>query len=280
MKNNKTVLYIIIAYVWSFGFWILGFSTMRNSSYEIVFNAELVQLLLNKQLVPEMVIGTILTTLAVYGPFVAMLIVKTLSKTENNVDQKRLATNWNTNFQAVGLIIVITLAPGLLMIGQYSSEINLNRLVVLLICFFAFQLMTSGTEEFGWRGLLQPELMKNNTLWQACLKVGFIWGFWHTPVVLYMFINQGMSIPQIVSSFIGFIAGIIGMSFLQGYFYYKSKSKLLAVFLHALSNTLPLFIGLLSNNGYIVSIASQVTLWIAVIVLTKVKKEEFHCQEY
>lgn len=38
-------------------------------------------------------------------------------------------------------------------------------------------------EEIAWRGFL-PENMKEWGFWKKCLVIGFIWGFWHAPIIL------------------------------------------------------------------------------------------------
>ncbi len=274
MNNRKVMIYIYVAYVWSFLCWGIGIRMAMNSEGKLLFNAELIESILNGTMNLSLVLPVIITVLAVYGPLLGALLVKRIygqsnnHKTESKVTMKLILS-------AVGILSFISFVPGLVFLKYFDLDVNFTRVILLIIVFFIYQVLTSGMEEFGWRGFLFPEMRKSYNLWDASIKTGFIWGFWHTPVVLYMFWSQNMPIPQMVSSFAGFIAGIVGMSVIHGYFYERSKSVYLSVFIHALGNSLPLIIGLLAKEAYMVAVVSQLLLWLVVIVLSKVKKETF-----
>lgn len=86
-------------------------------------------------------------------------------------------------------------------------------------------------EEYGWRGYLQPALMKLGKI-KGIILVGIIWGAWHMPVIL-----MGFNYPSHpIFGALLFIPYCIGLSFLLGYAVLKSKSVWLAAFLHALMN--------------------------------------------
>ena len=98
---------------------------------------------------------------------------------------------------------------------------------------------------------------------------------WHTPIVLYIFYTQGLPIPQIIVSFVGFIAGIIAMSAVHTYYYIKTKNIIFNMFIHAVANTFPMIVGMLVASSYQVSVAVQVLLWVFVIILSNKNKEIF-----
>lgn len=274
MNNRKVMIYIYVAYVWSFLCWGIGIRMAMNSEGKLLFNAELIESILNGTMNLGLVLPVIITVLAVYGPLLGALLVKRIYGQSNNQKTEPKVT-MKLILSAVGILSFISFVPGLVFLKYFDLDMNITRVILLIIVFFIYQVLTSGMEEFGWRGFLFPEMRKSYNLWDASIKTGFIWGFWHTPVVLYMFWSQNMPIPQMVSSFAGFIAGIVGMSVIHGYFYERSRSVYLSVFIHALGNSLPLIIGLLAKEAYMVAVVSQLLLWVVVIVLSKVKKETF-----
>lgn len=86
-------------------------------------------------------------------------------------------------------------------------------------------------EEYGWRGYLQPALMKIGKV-KGILLVGIIWGIWHMPIIW-----MGYNYPShpLLGSLL-FVFYCIGVAFLLGYAVLKTKAVWLATFLHALVN--------------------------------------------
>ena len=81
------------------------------------------------------------------------------------------------------------------------------------VLIFAF-IMTSGpsSEEFGWRGYVQPRLLQRLGPIQTALVLGSCWGIWHLP----LFLLPGTGQHQIGLLTIGglcFFIEIISMTF-------------------------------------------------------------------
>ncbi len=145
-----------------------------------------------------------------------------------------------------------------------------QRIGGFLVVFFGFQLLTSGLEESGWRGYLLEKILPGRSLWDAGWAVGLPWAVWHLPVVLMLFIRQGMEPIQILGSLVGFGIGIVAMSILQAWFYANTRSVFFAIVVHAAFNTVPLAVGLvLATGSYFTAVASQPALWVVVIFITK-----------
>lgn len=126
--------------------------------------------------------------------------------------------------------------------------------------------------------ILVTRMLKNNNALNASVKVGLIWGLWHTPIVLYMFNAQGLEVQQIVFSFFGFIMGIIGMSIIHTHFFLKSRSMLLSILVHAIGNSVSLSFAYLFSEAMIIAVGSQLLLWISIIVLLNLNKKRFEEQ--
>ena len=91
-------------------------------------------------------------------------------------------------------------------------------------------LITFG-EEYGWRGYLQPALVKMGRV-RGVLLVGIIWGIWHWPVIWMGYNYPGH--PWLGSLFM--VLFCIGLSYILGYAVFKAKGLWIAAFLHALIN--------------------------------------------
>ena len=93
-----------------------------------------------------------------------------------------------------------------------------------------------------------------------------MWAVWHFPVVIQIFLAQGMQPAVIVGSLAGFSIGIVAMAILQAWFYQRTRSVFLAIVIHAAFNTIPLTIVLLFE-GSPAAVLANLLLWAVVIVL-------------
>jgi membrane protease YdiL (CAAX protease family) len=84
-------------------------------------------------------------------------------------------------------------------------------------------------EEIGWRGFLIYESRKILSFTGVSLFVGFIWAFWHWPILLYYSEN-------VTLEFTTFFVFVISVSFIMTYYTFKSKSIWPAVIFHSVSN--------------------------------------------
>jgi len=88
-------------------------------------------------------------------------------------------------------------------------------------------------EEIGWRGFLVPEVSKNNNYTKTSLIVGFIWAFWHFPILIFADYNSG------TPAWFGltcFTVMVVSISFVFTWFRLKSGSLWTGVILHASHN--------------------------------------------
>ena len=140
-------------------------------------------------------------------------------------------------------ILFITTLQILLFVGSillYSHFENIE--IKELICFswptFAgafLNCITSGAtgEEAGWRGYLQPIMVKKYGVIQGSLRVGVIWAFWHTPL---WFISGEYVGAELVRYICIFIVFIISTAVIIGIIYEKNENILVAVIIHFFVN--------------------------------------------
>jgi membrane protease YdiL (CAAX protease family) len=136
----------------------------------------------------------------------------------------------------------------------------LKRLVILL----PSMILGGGLEELGWRGVAQPQLERRASRVAAALIVGVIWALWHLPLFHMAGVSQsGRNFPL-------FAADVLANACLLAWVYAGTRSILLCVAFHAVSNSATAM-GLLAigpPTGAGAWIAVTVKLGAAVLLLT------------
>ena len=277
-EKKAPSIFIGFTFIWSFAFWGMGIFISLTRNLPLLENADLLNELFNKTLVSDLYTVSILNALAGYGPLLGAILIFVLFPETRRRFKNQLKGHMPFKYflQIILLFLIITIVP----IFPIFLKDGLDRpltwsLFSFFLLFFLYQLLTAATEEVGWRGVLLPSLLKTETPWQASLKIGVIWALWHTPIVLYVFYYQGLPLVQILLSFAGFVAGTIAMSTVHTFYYLKTKNVIFNLFIHAIANTIPMFVGMLFAKAYEVSVAVQVFLWIFVFVITKKNKDLF-----
>ena len=80
----------------------------------------------------------------------------------------------------VVLPILISLAPP----QTWSRHIMILQQIPVLM--FNYNLLSGPlSEEFGWRGFLQPRVQEVLPPWAAAICVGIMWAGWHLPLFLF-----------------------------------------------------------------------------------------------
>lgn len=88
-------------------------------------------------------------------------------------------------------------------------------------------------EELGWRGYLQPRLMRRFGSRMGLIAVGTIWGFWHVPLIW-----MGYNFPRhpIVGAFVQMPLICIAWAGFQGWLYVRSRNIWVPSVAHAAVN--------------------------------------------
>ena len=93
-------------------------------------------------------------------------------------------------------------------------------------------------EEFAWRGYLLPKLCAKSSVPKAVLLTSFIWGLWHTPIILMGF-NYGTS--NAVLGVIAMLVLCLVLGVIEAFFFFKTKSIWASVIFHAAVNGIDLW---------------------------------------
>ena len=271
------LVYLGLAYGISWTFWIAAWLAARQTDAgEQLFNADLVDALLFDRTAAGTVVGlSLLSLLGVYGPAIAGVVATQIDPAVSLPDLWERVRRIGVGARWYGLallMLVLATAPAILIVVLTADSVpdapGGGELLAFLAAFFVFQLLTSGAEEIGWRGYLNERLRQGRDFWDTGWAVGIPWAAWHIPVVVLIFVQQGMVGVQIVGSLLGFGIGIVAAAILHAWFYERTRSVFLNIVIHAAFNTVPLTTMLLFQDSP-AAVISQLTLWAVVIHLKR-----------
>ncbi len=272
--DRPHVRYLVIAYAWSWVLWLAAFALSKAWDTDVLYNQDFVWRVAFERDVPgQQLLVSLVSMGAVYGPLIGGLIMSRRDPAipAGSLAQRagRVAVGGRMYGLVLGILLLVTLPP--LIVSAVAVEPSPDApswglLLPFLLAFFLVQMLTSGTEEFGWRGYLTEKMLPGRNFWDTGWAVGLVWAVWHLPVTVMIFLEQGLAPAAIVGSLVGFGIGIVAMSILHTWFYERTRSVFLAVFIHAIFNTVPLTIVLLFE-GSPAAVMSNLLLWAVVIYL-------------
>jgi membrane protease YdiL (CAAX protease family) len=147
---------------------------------------------------------------------------------------------WTYLFAVLFILIVYIFTAGIVYLTDPAilKFRQLPGVAETVIYFFVIAIIGGPLgEEIGWRGFLQPELLKRFNPAVASLFIGLIWLLWHIP----LFWLEGAA--QSGGSIIYFALSVFAMAFLFTLIYLKSNgSLLLAILFHTMINYVSAFI--------------------------------------
>lgn len=262
MKRD-TKLYLFIAFAWSWFFWIVAYVISRLQGSYLATDYTLFSLWTetwgSNRFLPQL-----LFSIAVYGPFIGFLATGRFKRLRYNVDGSKRFWHY---IIAIPVVLVIPSIVLSFITSHYDQNILFTSLVTSLFLYFVSNLITSGTEEFGWRGVLYPDMKARGiSFWEIAWKGGLIWAVWHYPAVLMMYIPLGIAV--LVPSLVGFTASIIAMNYITNFLYENTQNIWFAVILHALNNTMSFLVVMLFPGTPFLLLASLMA-WVIVGWLEK-----------
>ena len=271
------VIYMGIAYGFSWLFWIVSWLITHNADAgDQLINADLVwALFFEGDAFTTVVWLSLLSLVGVYGPMIGGIVATRLDPAVSSDDLWQSVRKVRVGGRSYGLVLGILLlvaGPAALIVALTTDLMpdapSVGTVLIFLVVFFVFQMLTSGTEEIGWRGYLNKKLRHGRDFWDTGWAVGLPWAVWHFPIVVIMFVQQGMAFVAIVGTLAGFSIGIVAAAILHAWFYERTQSVFLNIFIHAIFNTLPLATVLLFQDSPAAVIAN-LALWAVVIYLKR-----------
>lgn len=269
LKENKiSIRFYLIAIGITWFFWIISMVSSNIYNIQIPYNEGLYSIIKNGFNNNLQLILYVLFSLAVYGPVIAYLVNR------NKVVLNKVPVNKINYLKWLSIIIAypIVLFSVSLLITQLLSGFSKPLLEFTIPLWFipiilVWQIVTSGTEEFGWRGFLQPLLEKKYSIEKAGYITGILWSIWHYPFIIFM--NYQMGIGPIISSLIGFTLLTIPQTFVFTYLYKKTNNIFLCVLLHAWCNVVSYYILAISPITGMTSTILALLTWLVASLLIK-----------
>jgi hypothetical protein len=181
-----------------------------------------------------------------FGPAIGALIVTGVIRGKPGLRNiLKSLINWRTSawsylFAILFIIIVYVITAGITYLID-PALLKFGKMPGLpesIVYFFIIAFLGGPLgEEIGWRGFLQPQLLRKFTPLAASLFIALIWLLWHIP----LFWLEGAA--QAGGSVIYFGLSVLAMAFLFTLLYLKSKgSLLLAIIFHTVINYVSAFI--------------------------------------
>ena len=271
------LIYLAVAFGFSWAFWI--------GTWLVASSEGLGDFLINADLVWAWAFGddplgrigllSVISAIGVWGPLLAGALTARLDPDIDSAAMWARVRRVGIGIRWYGLVLGILLlvaGPAFIVVALTSEPAadapTGGTLALFLLAFFGFQMLTSGTEEIGWRGYLNEKLRRGRSFWDTGWAVGLPWAVWHYPIVVIMFVQQEMAIPGIIGSLAGFSIGIVAAAILHAWFYERTDSVFLNIFSHASFNTLPLATTLLYQESPAAVIANLL-LWAVVLYLKR-----------
>lgn len=274
---KKTSVYYAVTLSFSWTCWIVSMAYASANNIPLLFNEGVYVILTGRGTVTQLWLFLIFT-LAPFGPIVGVLAAKFFTRLpESETDttiRDRNHLKWLI-FVFLYPIVVFGIAVfASYMLTGFAGDFNPPTMPYGFIpVFFLFQLATSGLEEIGWRGCLQPVLQRKYTAERACLIVGILWSVWHYPLLVYM--NWAAGPLVLIMTLAGYTMLTIPQAYVLGFLYNSTKSVLWCVVLHAWANTVSAYLLVVSPFPEVTPILVAVFVWlVAEFLVRKYGKEK------
>lgn len=267
-KKRGMGLYLGIAFVWSWSLWLGAHFYGQQIGYTLDTNWIIFDLLQMNREGGEW-FSQLLFALAVYGPLMGYFVVNVLKLSLKNDHDKPSPFKFKWYLLAISIPLILVIPILILSFITLKPDFSKGFIptATSVVVYFVANLITSGTEELGWRGILYPKLKETTRdFWDLSFKGGLIWAVWHFPILWLMY--RTMPLAAVAPMFVGFTAGIIAMNYISNVIYEKTKSLGLMMIFHALNNTMSfLLILFFPNQPYMIGV--HLLAWLMVAILDK-----------
>ncbi|WP_422123869.1 CPBP family intramembrane glutamic endopeptidase [Planococcus sp. X10-3] len=262
--------------LFSWTLWIGAMVISGQIGVEILYNEGIYTAITEGVESVQQLLLSLFFTAAVYGPIIGVFAIGLVMKNKKEVPlipsaKKAHPTNIGGWLLFILLYPILLFSAALLVtwiLTGFSGEFNWGVLPLwFLPVFFLFQCVTSGMEEFGWRGYLQPLLQTRYTAEQACFRVGVLWSIWHYPFIIYL--NYPNGTITVLLTLLGFTLLTIPQAYVLGWLYNSTGNVWLCVILHAWANTASAYLLAASPVPLLTPIAVAIGTWLVANYLVK-----------
>lgn len=228
----------------------------------------------NKEMILKLSIARMLLALAMFAPFISVLLTKYIFKESDSIG-KLTGLNFKVDLNHILLAILIPLAISILTflvnivliklgflkvessnLEKVLSFLNFKNILIqfvfIIIAGISLNALFAFGEEAGWRGYL-VYLLRQQNFWTATMVIGILWGFWHSPVIYLLGYNYGTS-NNIIGIFVMMLF-TVSLTPWMLYLRLKSGSSIVPAIFHGVLNASAGYSTLLGGDPIITSVA-------------------------
>lgn len=272
IKKN-VCLYYAISLFFTWALWIGAMVYGIINKISIPYNEGFFKIITEGFSSNKQMFAYIIFSLAVYGPLISSLILRkklVSNSVTNRVEERpsKLSGRWILLILIYPIILFSIGVIASMVTTGFSQALVLPKLPLWFMpVLIIHQMLSSGTEEFGWRGYMQVQFQKIFNAEKTCYIVGILWSIWHFPFIIYTNLQGGAT--AILLSLVGFVLLTIPQAFVIGFIYNSTKSVLLCVFFHAYANSISFYILAMAPNVQMATIGVAVLTWLVANYLSK-----------
>lgn len=162
--------------------------------------------------------------------------------------------------------------------GPLPTTDQVSTVLVWLMPMFLYTFLASGMEEPGWRGYMLPNLQARMSAKKASFVIGIVWGIWHWPVFIPIYMDalgSAGGVPQAVITLLIQLAlytagSIMSQVFIYTWLYNRTGSVFLCILYHVLHNNAATYMLMLFPNlGGTIPMLGTIIEWVIAIVLMR-----------
>ncbi len=227
-----------------------------------------------------------LSYMLISGPLLAAIIILAFESGRSGLlNLWKQSVHWRVGgrWYLIMLLIIVAIFTPSAILGLVRGPVpTANQVLTPLIWvvpWFLYTLLASGTEEPGWRGYALPKLQTRYSAKKASLVLGVIWGVWHWPVFIPVYINSlnapgGSPIQAFITALVQLVFYIfgtmVGEAFIYTWLYNHTRSMFLCILLHVFHNMAVTYVGMiLPSAAPIIPLLGAFTQWVIVIILMR-----------
>jgi membrane protease YdiL (CAAX protease family) len=286
-KRKAFWLYVVLVYVITWLPWIPVELNAAQRGY-VMPNPQTIPALIENGFQDNTHLTLVLLTIVsilLPGTVIAAIVAQSYESGRAGLrDWWRRSTHWRVGWHWYGiaiLLLVILFLPAFiygLVKGPIPTAAQVTSVLIWSVPMFLYTFLASGMEEPGWRGYLLPSLQTRFSAKKASVIVGIVWGLWHWPVFIPLYINTLSSpggAPQAVITLlvqlILYTAGsMISEALIYTWLYNRTGSAFLCIIYHVLHNNAATFMLMLFPSiGSTIPMLGTIMSWVIAIVLMR-----------
>lgn len=169
----------------------------------------------------------VLLSLGFLSPFISTLILHVVYKSELG-GLNGFINNFKVKKSTYSIITVFALLAAHYGLASILQIVDAYGEIIDFFKYFPIILLLLGSQEIGWRSIVQPYYEEGKGYYKSIIITGLFWAVWFLPLVYI----RGFFIPP--QFYMQFAAYLIGLSFLLTSIYRSSKSILYPILLSSL----------------------------------------------